>query len=529
MKTLLIVLCIAVATSAAPQTRGSFSRGLSRIIGGEDAAPGDIPYIVSFQDISFGYNFHFCGGTIYSASWVITAGQCLEGADFNNPSYLQVVAGESRLSQSEGTEQTIILKKIIQHEEYDHFTYLNDIALLQLSVPFEMNSMVQALPIADSGEVASGDCLTGGWGTTTEGGSASSILQSVTLPIVTQEDCRSFYGAEEIFDTMMCAGDVAGGKSFCQGDNGGPLICKRSDGTNYLAGIASWLYGCARENYPGVFTDVSYYVDWINRNTRIIMKVLILCLLVASAIAAPSTLPRWRRGHNRIVGGTDARPGELPYQLSFQDTSFGANFHFCGASVYTTTVMICAAHCVDGENYDNPKNLRIVAGEHDLSKDEGTEQARDVTKIIMHENYDSSTTTNDISLLFVGTPLIFNSYVDGVTLPASGQSFSGNALVSGWGTLSSGGSTPDILQKVTVPIVSDASCRASYSVSQIADSMMCAGEEGKDSCQGDSGGPLACGSYLCGIVSWGRGCALAGYPGVYTEVSYFVDWIANNS
>ena len=60
----------------------------------------------------------------------------------------------------------------------------------------------------------------------------------------------------------------------------------------------------------------------------------------------------------------------------------------------------------------------------------------------------------------------------------------------------------------------------------IADSMICAGTGGKDSCQGDSGGPLVDGKgYLIGIVSWGNGCARDGYPGVYTETSYFVDWV----
>ncbi len=57
--------------------------------------------------------------------------------------------------------------------------------------------------------------------------------------------------------------------------------------------------------------------------------------------------------------------------------------------------------------------------------------------------------------------------------------------------------------------------------------MLCAGAEGIDSCQGDSGGPLTCGGKdtLCGIVSWGKGCAAKGYPGVYTNVANYVGWI----
>jgi len=80
--------------------------------------------------------------------------------------------------------------------------------------------------------------------------------------------------------------------------------------------------------------------------------------------------------------------------------------------------------------------------------------------------------------------------------------------------------------KVDVPYVNDANCNVSYT-GGIAESMICYGVVGKDSCQGDSGGPIMCGSNntLCGIVSWGRGCAEAGYPGVYTETSYFTEWI----
>merc|ERR1711890_21161 len=74
------------------------------------------------------------------------------------------------------------------------------------------------------------------------------------------------------------------------------------------------------------------------------------------------------------------------------------------------------------------------------------------------------------------------------------------------------------------PVVSDDHCRDSYGQNDIADSMICAGfdQGGKDSCQGDSGGPFMCGNQLSGVVSWGYGCAEAGYPGVYTQTSYFV-------
>lgn len=102
--------------------------------------------------------------------------------------------------------------------------------------------------------------------------------------------------------------------------------------------------------------------------------------------------------------------------------------------------------------------------------------------------------------------------------------------VTGWGTLKSGGSSPDILQEVDVPVVSRDRCKSAYP-NQIHDSMICAGLErgGKDSCQGDSGGPMVCAVggryYLQGVVSWGQGCALKGKFGVYAKVKYLLDWM----
>merc|ERR1719209_1344732 len=170
------------------------------------------------------------------------------------------------------------------------------------------------------------------------------------------------------------------------------------------------------------------------------MKVLLLSLLLAGALAAPSRKPAFRRGLNRIVGGTEVSPGELPYQLSFQDVSFGFAFHFCGASIYNENTAICAGHCVQGEDMDNPDYLQIVAGEHDQDVTEGNEQTRVLSKIIQHEDYNGFTISNNISLLKLSEPLSFNDYVQGIDLPAPGHAASGDCIVSGWGTTSEGGS-----------------------------------------------------------------------------------------
>ncbi|XP_035599093.1 polyserase-2-like isoform X4 [Oncorhynchus keta] len=138
-------------------------------------------------------------------------------------------------------------------------------------------------------------------------------------------------------------------------------------------------------------------------------------------------------------------------------------------------------------------------------------------------------------LLQLSSPVTFTNYIRPVCLAAPGSSFHAGTTswVTGWGTIRSGVSlpSPKTLQEVDVPVVGNRLCNFNYGVGSITDNMICAGlaAGGKDSCQGDSGGPMVTNQgtrwIQSGVVSFGKGCALAKFPGVYTRVSQYQTWI----
>jgi secreted trypsin-like serine protease len=240
-----------------------------------------------------------------------------------------------------------------------------------------------------------------------------------------------------------------------------------------------------------------------------------------------------------IVGGQNAIPGQQNWQISLQ-RRFGTTFsHSCGGSILAERWVVTAAHCVAGSSLSS---LRVVAGEHRLNKVENIEQFVNLSRIIVHPSYNSSTSENDIALLELSTPLILSATRRTATIAlftpadsAAGLDAPGTAsTITGWGATVEGGSVATVLKVATVPVISDAEARAAYGAGEIADSMLGAGlpEGGVDTCQGDSGGPLVLstpsGPKLAGLTSWGIGCARPGLPGIYTEVSFFNDFILSN-
>ncbi|XP_078352104.1 MAM and LDL-receptor class A domain-containing protein 2-like [Oculina patagonica] len=246
----------------------------------------------------------------------------------------------------------------------------------------------------------------------------------------------------------------------------------------------------------------------------------------ASCGSRPST--------TRIVGGTVAPVNSWPWQVMVTD-SYGSQF--CGGSLVDRYWVVTAAHCMARKT---PSSVKIRLGAHyRTQRSVGTEQDIGVAKIIMHENYNSPLKySNDIALINLVRPADLGEEVGLVCLPDTGHhlpfdNVNKKCWITGWGSLSSWGSSPNTLRQASVPLVSKQRCASAFP-SEIDDSMLCAGlaAGGIDTCSGDSGGPLVCefnGTwYLEGVTSWGYGCAQPGKYGMYANVRNLKSWLLSN-
>ncbi|XP_069702853.1 trypsin-1-like [Periplaneta americana] len=233
----------------------------------------------------------------------------------------------------------------------------------------------------------------------------------------------------------------------------------------------------------------------------------------------------------RIIGGQETQVNQYPWmaQLLYN------NRFYCGASLINSMYVLTASHCVKGFN-KNRITVRLLDHKRGSNSEAETIDRR-VQRAVIHGRYDDSTFNNDIALLKLDRELKLEGKLRPVCLPTLGKSFTGvNGLVTGWGVTAQNGAPSDVLNEVTVPIMSNKECKSTaYGNKRITDNMMCAGypEGKKDSCQGDSGGPLHIVNGteydVAGVVSWGEGCAQANHPGVYTRVNRYITWIKKHT
>jgi len=266
------------------------------------------------------------------------------------------------------------------------------------------------------------------------------------------------------------------------------------------------------------------------------------------------------KGAKRIVGGTEANPGEWPWIVvhNFGSTD-GSKPGGCGGTLVASNWIITAAHCFfdqDGNQVDFANTISMVIGEHDIrtanDPNDGKRKNLEIEELIIHENYDYKTQKNDMALLKLKENLDVSVYMP-ACLPAKGKDWTGQTgWVYGWGSLYHGTNIfPSVLRETFQTIITDEVCEQgsgmvnktdpntglSLNILQemsmqgllSKDDMFCAEKSGQDSCQGDSGGPFTVEvdgkHFLAGVVSWGLGCAANGLAGVYSDVSFARGWI----
>ncbi|XP_044059248.1 chymotrypsin A-like isoform X2 [Siniperca chuatsi] len=229
--------------------------GYSRIVNGEEAVPHSWPWQVSLQDYT---GFHFCGGSLINENWVVTAAHC------NVKASHRVILGEHDRSSNAEDIQVMKVGKVFKHPRYNGYTINNDILLIKLASPAQMNMRVSPVCVSETSDDFSGGlkCVTSGWGLTRYNApDTPALLQQATLPLLTNEQCRRYWG-NKISNLMICAG--ASGASSCMGDSGGPLVCQKA-GAWTLVGIVSWGSGTCTPTMPGVYARVTELRAWMDQ------------------------------------------------------------------------------------------------------------------------------------------------------------------------------------------------------------------------------------------------------------------------
>lgn len=185
-----------------------------RIVGGFLIDISQVPWQVSLQTSGR----HFCGGSIISDKWLLTAAHCTNAVP-------QARSYTVRIGSSENNQGGTLhkVKRIIQHKQFSSRTVDFDFSLLELTQPIQFNETAQpiALPGVQDRVKDNTTCLVSGWGDTKSWSDPRNKLRGAEVPIVNQQKClkayRRFGG---ITPRMVCAGFDKGGKDACQGDSG---------------------------------------------------------------------------------------------------------------------------------------------------------------------------------------------------------------------------------------------------------------------------------------------------------------------
>lgn len=262
MKLVIVLFAFVARSFSLPQHfKAAFSQG--DIIDGIEAQKGEAPFIVSLQY----FNSHFCAGSIISERWVLTAAHCLIYQSFS------VVAGLHVRSDKTGVQTRIVANQTqyIIHKQYGGGVGPNDIGLIYLKEPFDLNVLkyerapVAAISLPTGKYPTAGDGTLYGWGKG-RNGTIPQALHKLETRVIDYAECKKELPNTAPVDPVNICTHYKGANLYegaCSGDSGGPLVKFTASGVE-LVGIVSWGYTpCQSSTYPSVYTSVNSFKFWI--------------------------------------------------------------------------------------------------------------------------------------------------------------------------------------------------------------------------------------------------------------------------
>jgi secreted trypsin-like serine protease len=203
-----------------------------------------------------------CGGALTAPRVVLTAGHCVDGSGANDRIRV-VAAGTNDLKSPKALTARSV--RVIRAAGFLSETRGNDWALIQLDHPLALPTLALTRTATDAGEF-----VVMGWGLTRENSvKQERLLHYATVPTDPDQDCAAAYKKVRlklVAPDSICAGRK--GVDACQGDSGGPLVSQDEAGQWVQVGIVCYGLGCARADFPGVYTQISHFRVAIRAATR---------------------------------------------------------------------------------------------------------------------------------------------------------------------------------------------------------------------------------------------------------------------
>ncbi|XP_069878552.1 complement factor I isoform X1 [Dipodomys merriami] len=231
-----------------------------RVVGGKPAQVGEFPWQVAIKEEE---NIN-CGGIYIGGCWILTAAHCVRPSKAHHYGIWTGLVSRVKYTTASAIQK---VQKIIVHENYNGSTYQNDIALIEMKKKANhkechfSNSIPACVPWSPYLFQPNDRCIVSGWGREKDNQKVFSLKWGEVKLI---GNCSKFYSNRYYEEEMQCAGTEDGSIDACKGDSGGPLVCMDANNVTYVWGIVSWGENCGKPEFPGVYTKVANYFDWIS-------------------------------------------------------------------------------------------------------------------------------------------------------------------------------------------------------------------------------------------------------------------------